>query len=165
MKNRITILNQRDIEHKLMRMAYEIWENNCKLESITIVGIEGGGFVVAKLLAQKLEEISPIKAKVHKIKINKKHPYSHQVNEIFDYNGQTLLLVDDVANSGKTLMYALQSFLKFDIMKLQIAVLVDRKHKSFPIFPNIIGHSISTTIQDHIEVVCEDNQIIEVYLT
>jgi len=165
MKNRVSILNQRIIEHKLRRMAYEIWENNSDLEKITFVGVEGGGIVVAKLLAQKLVEISPIKVAVHPIRINKKQPYLKEINNELDFNGQTVLLVDDVANSGKTLMYALRNFLKYDIVKLQIAVLVDRKHKSFPIYPNIIGHSISTTLQDHIEVVCENNEILEVYLS
>lgn len=165
MKNRVSILNQRIIEHKLRRMAYEIWENNNDLEKITFVGIEGGGIVVAKLLAQELIEISQIKVTVHSIKINKKQPYLKEINDELDFNGQTVLLVDDVANSGKTLMYALRNFLNHNIVKLQIAVLVDRKHKSFPIFPNIIGHSISTTLQDHIEVVCENNEILEVYLS
>ena len=79
-------------------------------------------------------------------------------------SGHSVILVDDVVNSGKTIMYSLHSILSYDLKKLMVAVLVDRKHKSFPIASDIVGHSIATTLQDHIEVETEGNEIKAVYL-
>jgi pyrimidine operon attenuation protein/uracil phosphoribosyltransferase len=75
-----------------------------------------------------------------------------------------VILVDDVANSGRTITYALNPILQFNIRKIMVAVLVDRKHKSFPIASDIVGLSMATTLQEHIEVEIEGDKITSVYL-
>ena len=128
------------------------------------MGIEKGGRILADNLSAILAEISPLKTITIPVRLNKKKPLSHSIEIKEDLTGRSVILVDDVVNSGKTILYALPSILSFDLKKLMVAVLVDRKHKSFPIASDIIGHSIATTIQDHIEVETEGNEITAVYL-
>ena len=145
-------------------MAYEIWEHNTKEEEVTIIGIEGSGAAVARELAKRLEEISKLKVDLVTIRLNKKQPLADPVTLDKDLNGKAIVLVDDVANSGKTLLYGLKATMDYEPKRILLAVLVDRKHKSFPVSADIVGHSVATTIQDHIEVICEKGEIEAAYL-
>jgi pyrimidine operon attenuation protein/uracil phosphoribosyltransferase len=163
-KERILILDKDRIGRKLKRMAYQIWENNSDAEAVTLVSINGGGDIVAENLKSILESISPLKVEHVIVKLNKRKPIAEDIALEKDLSGKSLVLVDDVANSGKTLMYALKPLLGFDLKKVLIAVLVDRRHKSFPITPDIIGHSVATTLQEHIEVETAGNTVTAAYL-
>lgn len=163
-KQRILILDKERIAWKLQRMAYEVWEHNSNEENITFVGIQGSGLALAKSLAKKLEEISPLKVDVISIKLNKKQPLKDSISIDQDLSKRSIVLVDDVANSGKTLLYALKPLLDFEVKKIMVAVLVDRKHKSYPVSPDIVGHSIATTLHEHIEVETSGDEITAAYL-
>lgn len=163
-KERILILDKERIDRKLQRMAYQLWEYNSNEQAVTLVGIEGSGIAVAKNLADRLKAISPLNVEVIAIKMNKKHPLKNEINIEEDLNGKSVVLVDDVANSGKTLLYALKPLLVFELKKILITVLVDRKHKAFPISPDIVGHTVATTLQEHIEVEHTNNDITAAYL-
>lgn len=164
MKQQITILEQSAIARKLLRMAFQLWEYHSKETSITLIGIEGSGMVITRQLAKNLEEISPLKVHVHTVHINKKRPLSEPIVLNTDLNGKSVVLVDDVANSGKTLMYALKPILASEPVSVRVAVLIDRKHKFFPIIPDIVGHTIATTLRDHIQVICDDHTATAAYL-
>lgn len=164
MENKIIILAQQTIHRKLQRMAFEIWEHNNEEQEIVMVGVDGAGMTVARILVQLLAEISPLKVQLHTLKINKKNPTCSDIILDGAFAHKNIVLVDDVANSGKTLLYAMKPMLNYEPKKIMIAVLVDRKHKSFPVSPDIIGHSIATTLQEHIEVTCEDDKVIAVHL-
>lgn len=161
---RVLILDKERIAFKLRRMAYEIWERNSDEKELIVMGINGSGKVVADNLVEILKEISPLKIKSLTLDINKKSPLDFIYDTDYNLNGKTLVLVDNVANSGKTLMYCLQGVLSYDLKKVMVAVLVDRKHKSFPIAPDIVGHTVATTIQDHIEVETSGKKVKAVYL-
>ena len=163
-KERILILNQEHINWKLQRMAYEIWEHNSSETSVTLVGIDGSGWVMAMSLAERLRTISSMSVDVIALKMNKKQPVTTDITIQENLSGRSVILVDDVANSGRTLLYALRPLLSFELKKIMIAVLVDRKHKSFPVSPDIVGHTVDTTLQEHIEVETEGNAIIAAYL-
>jgi pyrimidine operon attenuation protein / uracil phosphoribosyltransferase len=163
-KERILILDKERISWKLQRMAYEIWEHNSKEQQITLVGVHGSGLTVANLLAEKLRQVSKMTVQVATLKINKRNPLTEDVKIEGNVSGSSVVLVDDVANSGKTLIYALKPILDAGPTKITVAVLVDRKHKSFPVAPDIVGHSVATTLQEHIEVEAMDGQIAGVYL-
>src|SRR5690606_5208164 len=90
------------------------------------------------------------------LKLNKKSPLEDDLTIDIPLDDKSVVLIDDVANSGRTLMYALRPLLKFRPSKIKVAVLMDRKHKNYPIAPDIIGHSVSTTIQDRIVVTYKD---------
>ncbi len=145
-------------------MAYEIWERNSDEKEITLIGIEGGGQIVAENLSAILKKISPLKVKNTSLGINKKKPLNNAIDFNEDLNGKSVILVDDVVNSGKTIFYSLTTILTYDLKKMMVAVLVDRKHKNFPIASDIVGHSIATTVQDHIEVETEGKEILAAYL-
>lgn len=163
-KKKVVILDKERIAHKLRRMAYEIWEHNSDEQEITLVGIESGGKVIADNLAALLGEISPLKVQVIAVTINKKKPLNHALDFDDNLTGRCVVLVDDVANSGKTITYSLHALLSYDLKKVMVAVLVDRRHKSFPIASDIVGHSIATTLQEHIEVDIVDGEVMSVYL-
>lgn len=163
-KQSTIILDKERINHKLQRMAYEIWENYSKEKNITLIGISGSGAIVAKSLARRLKEISPLQVDMITLQLNKRKPLSAAINIDEDLTGKAIILVDDVANSGKTLLYALSPILRYEPKKVMIAVLVDRRHKSFPITPDIVGYSVSTTLQEHIEVETEGEHITAAYL-
>jgi len=163
-KERILILDKERIARKLQRMAYEIWEHNSNETKVTLVGIQDSGLAVANALAKELEAISPLTVEIKPLKINKRHPLSGNIVIDGDIAGSPVVLVDDVANSGKTLLYALRPLLDYELNKILIAVLVDRKHKSFPVSPDIVGHSVATTLQEHIEVETSGDEIIAAYL-
>ena len=165
MKNiRTLILSAQQIELKLQRMAYQIWEQNANQTELFMIGIAENGYVLASLLAQKLETISPIKVHLIRLKIDKANPLNAlpTINE--NLNEKSVLLVDDVANSGKVLLYALRPVLQYLPSKISLAVLVDRKHKSYPINPGIVGQSISTTLQENISVESDGANLTGVYL-
>jgi pyrimidine operon attenuation protein/uracil phosphoribosyltransferase len=163
-KERILILDKVRISHKLQRMAYQVWEHNSNEGSVTLVGIHGGGAAVALDLAARIRQISGMEVDVVNIKMNKRNPLAEDITLEKDLGGRSVILVDDVANSGKTLLYALRPILNYELKKIMIAVLVDRKHKEFPISPDIVGHTVSTTLQEHIEVETEEAEVIGAYL-
>ncbi len=163
-KKQVLILDQERISYKVRRMAYEIWERNSDEEEIILIGIEKGGKILADNLSEILKEISPLKVETISFNVNKKSLLNHAID--FDQNleGKTVILCDDVINSGKTVMYSMPAILSYDVKKIMVAVLVDRKHKSFPISSDIVGHTVATTIQDHIEVETKGKKITGVYL-
>ena len=163
-KERILILDKERISWKLQRMAYEIWEHNSNEKKVILAGIQGSGLSVANALAERLRIISPLQVEVISLQINKRKPLADDFVIDADLKGSPVILVDDVANSGKTLLYALRPLLAFELKKVMIAVLVDRKHKSFPVSPDIVGHSVATTLQEHIEVETGTNGIVAAYL-
>lgn len=162
---KVVLLNSRQIEQKLKRMAYEIWEQNHDEKEIFIVGIAEAGYILARNLLRHLEAISPLKVSLLEMFLDKTKPEKAADFAIEQsLKDKPVILVDDVANSGKTLAYALLPLLKQQPSKIEIAVLVNRHHKNFPIAPKIIGQSVSTTIQDHITVTFKDNQLTGAYL-
>ncbi|MBC7553938.1 MAG: phosphoribosyltransferase [Taibaiella sp.] len=164
MKNRVIILDKERIAHKLRRMAYEIWEHNCDETAVTLIGIESGGKAVADNLAALVKEICPLQVTVLSVTINKKNPLNHALDFEENLTGKSVILVDDVTNSGKTITYSLHAILSYDLKKVMVAVLVDRKHKSFPVASDIVGLTIATTLQEHIEVEIQGSEITSVYL-
>lgn len=152
------ILNEDQILQKIKRMAYEIFERNFGEKRLTVVGIFEQGYHLAELLTEELKIIAPFEVKLAKMELNKQDPVNSNIHMDIDeqeLNGFPVLLVDDVLNTGKTMAYCLKPFLNRDISKLEIAVLVNRSHKQFPISANYQGYELATTINEHIEVVLE----------
>ncbi len=163
-KNKLLVLNQEMIRRKIQRMAFEIWEANAEEKQITLVGIRSTGEVLAGLLKKQLDSIAPFAVEVIGLSLNKRQPLNAPIALDRAVKDRSVVLIDDVANSGRTLMYALTPLLKFDLDRLLICVLMDRSHKAFPIAPDIVGHSLATTIQERIEVEAEGDQLVGSYL-
>ena len=127
------ILSNQEIEHKIKRIAYQIYETFVDEEEIVIAGIVANGFVFAKKIADALNTISTLKVSLCEVQINKKNPELpiHTSLTKEEYANKGLVLVDDVLNSGTTLIYAVRHFLDVPLKKFKTAVLVDRNHKKY----------------------------------
>lgn len=153
------ILDEKAVQRKLRRMAFQIAENNEGESSLIIAGIAGNGTVVAQNLVQQLKQIIPLPIQLLTIHLNKKAPREVTVDPQTDFTDRNIVVVDDVANTGKTMLYALKPFLEFYPRKIQTLVLVERSHKRFSIQPDYVGLSITTTLQEHITVEAEGDTL------
>ena len=157
--NQNIILNHQEIEFKIKRIAYQIYETFIDQNEIVLAGIIGNGLVFAEKIASELEKISDLKVLLCEIRIDKKNP-QHEITTSIDkeiYQNKGLVLVDDVLNSGTTLIYGVKHFLDVPLVKFKTAVLVDRNHKKYPIKADFKGISLSTSLMEHVQVVFQDN--------
>lgn len=154
---RNTILNNTEIEHKIRRIAYQIYETFVEEDEIIIAGISKNGFIFAQKIAECLQKVSPIKPMLCEVFIDKQNPAAEVKTSIpaESYSGKGLVLVDDVLHSGTTLAYGMRHFLDVPLKKFKTAVLVDRNHKKYPIKADFKGISLSTSLQEHVQVVFE----------
>ena len=153
------ILNHEQITHILRRMAFQILESNAKETQLTIAGIDGSGYLLAQKIAAELTQVSDLKLKVVRVSLDKKALKAEKItldNEQ-QIRGESVVLVDDVLNSGATLMFGCLPFLQLGVRKLKTAVLVNRNHKRFPVKAYFKGISLSTSSQTHVEVSLEEN--------
>jgi pyrimidine operon attenuation protein/uracil phosphoribosyltransferase len=155
------ILTQQVAEKKLRRMAYEILENNAGEQQLILAGIRGSGTVIARVIQQQLQEIAGdvLQTTLISIVLDKKNPGTVTLSEALSFDDKVIIVIDDVANSGRTLLYALKPFLDFRPRKIESLVLVERSHKAFPVQPDYTGLSLSTTLQEHINVEVEGDQV------
>ena len=159
MPNKKYILDEAVAAKKLTRMAYEIVENNLDESKIILAGIPENGSAIAKNIQKILLEISSLQTELISISFDKRLPKEVKLNKDLDFNNQVVIIIDDVANTGKTLLYAVKPFLQFQPKKIQTLVLVERSHKLFPVQTDYSGLSISTTLQEHI-IVESDNGVL-----
>lgn len=154
------ILNNLEIEHKITRIAYQIYETFVDEEVIVIAGIANNGFVFAKKIATALEKISTLKVSLCEVFIDKQNPTSPITTSLKkeEYQNKGLVLVDDVLNSGTTLVYGVRHFLDVPLSKFKTAVLVDRNHKKYPVKADFKGISLSTSLLEHVQVTFEDGK-------
>ena len=149
------ILDVQGIDQKIKRLAWQVYEKNLAEKEIIVVGISERGLMLAKQLAVHIQEISKIKTKLAHLELDKDNPYNKKVAlnlEIKEYTNKVVVLVDDVLNSGKTLMYAAKHFLTTPLKRLAIVVLVDRNHNRYPVKADYVGLSLATTLQEYINV-------------
>jgi len=142
------------------RLAYQILENNINEDEILLVGIKEKGYEIAKIIEQKLKNITSSKVHLKSITIDKKNP--NQISEVdinFDLMPKSVYLVDDVLNTGKTLMFAVNSLLKYDFDLIKTLVLIDRNHKKFPVKVDFKGISLSTNLDDTVKLISENKNL------
>lgn len=156
------ILNKEDIQLKITRIAYQILEDNDTESELFLLGIKETGFKIAQKIKSEIEKISATTvAQIIQVSINKSNPLERPIEYSVPVNilkNKTVILTDDVGNTGKTLFYALQPLLTEAPKKIQVALLIDRRHKLFPIHADFVGLSLATTIQEHIEVVLTEEE-------
>jgi len=160
------ILDKERIEEKIKRISYEIYEENFDDKSIIICGIEKNGSIIAKRVIKELKSICNINIEFVNISLNKKKPLNTVAikSSKIKIKDKSIILIDDVSNTGKTLIYVIKELTKYEPKKINTAVLVNRDHTLFPIKINFIGLSLSTSIKSHIEVKLNNNNI-GAYLT
>jgi pyrimidine operon attenuation protein/uracil phosphoribosyltransferase len=164
---RTLVMNPKQVTQRLNRLAWQVYENSYQEKEIIIAGIAPNGFRLAKRISKYLGEISPLKVILCEVNISKDNPLdgsaSIQLNSK-ELEGKTVVIVDDVSNSGRTLMYGVKLFLEFPVKSVQTLVLVDRDHNRFPVKTNFVGLSLATTMQEHITFEAGENDEASVYL-
>ncbi len=151
------ILNHTEINHKIRRIAFQIYESNVNETEVILAGIDSNGYILAKKLKTALSKISSIQPILCKVSIDKKNPSSEIKTSITanDYKNKSLVLIDDVLNSGTTLIYGVKHFLNVPLKQFKTAVLVNRNHKKYPVKADFKGISLSTSLHEHVNVVLE----------
>jgi len=149
------ILNINEINQKLKRLAWQVYEKNSDEKEIFLVGVSERGLILAKELADHIHKISNIKTNISHLELDKDNPYNKEVSFNLmekEYTNKVVVIVDDVLNSGKTLMFATKHFLTTRLISLSVLVLVDRNHNRYPIKADYVGLSLATTLQEYINV-------------
>ncbi|MCV9388799.1 phosphoribosyltransferase family protein [Reichenbachiella ulvae] len=150
------ILDSAQIDQRIIRIAYQIYENHLEEKHLILAGVSDNGHEFAQMLEKELKKISNQKYTVGKVDINKEAPLSEEIELDLDDKElikKPVILIDDVLHSGKTAAYALKALLNVNIKKIEVAVMVNRSHKSFPIYPKYSGYELATTMNDHVTVV------------
>lgn len=158
------ILSHQEIIHKIKRIAYQIYESNVNEKEVILAGIESNGYILAKKLKIALKKISDIEPLLCKVTIDKKNPLSIIKTSIDqeDYKDKSVILIDDVLNSGTTLIYGVKHFLDVPLKQFKTAVLVNRNHKKYPVKADFKGISLSTSLHEHVEINLESKTFIAV---
>ena len=165
--SRTLILTQRQVGQKINRIAHQIVEGNFNENELYLFGLKDGGLLLAESIVRKLKEITSQKIYLSGISHDKENPALSDVVvdlPLKKLHNKVIILVDDVANTGRALTYALRPFLSIPAKKIRTTVLVDRMHKQFPIYSDYVGLTLATTLQEHISVEIVGGKI-EVYLT
>lgn len=161
------ILDQIQIKQKIKRLAYEILESNYNESTIIFAGINNNGLGFAKMLKKQIEKLSDTVIILKQIRLNPAAPVSQKVEIDIDQEElkkQVIIVIDDVANTGRTMFYAMKVFMDVIPKKVETAVLIDRKHKLFPIEINYFGLSLATTMKEDIQVFLENASDLAVHI-
>jgi pyrimidine operon attenuation protein / uracil phosphoribosyltransferase len=158
------ILSPEIAAKKLRRMAFEILENNDGESGFILAGIRESGTAIAQRIQELLKEIAGINVELITVSLDKKNPKEVTISKNLDFQNHVIILIDDVSNSGKTLLYAIKPFLDLNPKKIQTLVLVERRHNAFPVKPDYVGLSVATTLQEHIYVEVEKGRVMGAWL-
>ena len=161
------ILDQKQIKQKIKRLAIQILERNYSESEIIFAGINNAGLGFAKQIQRVIKKVSDVEIKVTQIKLDPSNPISQEISVGMDHaemKDKVVIIVDDVANTGRTIFYAFKPFLSILPKKIEVAVLIDRKHKSFPVKVDYMGLSLATTLRENIDVRIKKASEFAVYL-
>ena len=153
------ILSHQEINHKLNRIAHQIYEANVNEEEVVLAGIDKNGFILGELLKEKLKEISELDVILCKVIIDKLNPLAGVKTSLDaqSYENKSIVLIDDVLNSGATLIYGVKHFLSVPLKRFKTVVLVNRNHKKYPVKADFKGISLSTSLNEHVTVSLNKN--------
>ena len=161
------IISHKQVKQKIKRLAIEILEHNFDQEVIYLMGINNNGYRFAKLIQKEMQSMGEAEIRLINVRLNAARPLDHDITismEVKDLSGKIIILVDDVANSGRTLYYATKPLMNIIPGKIEAVVLVDRTHKLFPINVDYVGMSLATTLKQNIKVDLDDGRAFSVSL-
>ncbi len=162
LRDKNVIMDEMGMKRALTRIAHEIIERNKGVEKVAVVGIRRRGGPLAQRLAARIEEIEGVKVPVGILDITlyrddlttlASQPLVHRTEVNFDINDLTIVLVDDVLYTGRTVRAAMDALIDLGRPNaIQLAVLVDRGHRELPIKADFIGKNVPTSRQEIISV-------------
>ena len=158
-EKKLLVLDKHQINQKITRMAYQIWEDNLNEQEIVIAGIAECGYILAKRIKSIIEKVSKIQVTLMKIELDKNSTHLQAKTDIpvMECANKVVILADDVLNSGRTLAYGLGVFLDIPLKKLRTMVMVDRSHRIFPISTDFTGLELATVIKEHVDVFLDES--------
>lgn len=159
MNNNEFVLSREVAYNKMHRMAYEILETNFNEQKLVLAGIQKSGVIIAGIIQDFLKDIFEGEIEIVEIDIDKKNPRNIRLSVDRDFTDEVIIVVDDVSNSGRTLLYALKPFLNFYPKKIQTLVLVERSYQQFPVSPDFVGMSIATALSQKIVVETHEDKV------
>lgn len=164
MEQRKQIMTAEVADKKLRRMALQLIEQNYNETQLILIGIKTSGSVIAEKIGQYIKEVFSGEVLILELSMDKKNPLNISIEPSIDLNDKIIILIDDVANSGRTMLYALKPLLNQLPKKIQTLALVERTHKSFPVDVDYVGFSVSTTLDEHILVEVADGEVMGAWL-
>jgi pyrimidine operon attenuation protein/uracil phosphoribosyltransferase len=161
-----TVLDSEAISRALTRIAHEILERNEGARDLVLIGIAARGDDLARRLAAEIERIEGATIPVGVLDITfyrddigyrAEAPEVHETRVGFDINGSTVVLVDDVLFTGRTIRAALDALVDFGRPRaIQLAVLVDRGHRELPIRADFVGKNVPTRMHEQVRVALQE---------
>jgi pyrimidine operon attenuation protein/uracil phosphoribosyltransferase len=160
-ENITVLMDEREIERALTRITHEILEFNKGAEGLALVGIVTRGDVLAGRIAAKIEAAEQVKVPVGSLDISfyrddlatHLSPEVHKTNLPFDVNGCTIVLVDDVLFTGRTIRSALDAIMDYGRpSEIKLAVLVDRGHRELPIRADFVGKNVPSSANENVRL-------------
>ena len=164
MEQRKQIMTAEVANKKLRRMALQVVEQNYNEAQLILIGIKTSGTAIAEKISQYLKEVFSGEVVILELSMDKKNPLNISIEPSIDLNDKIIILIDDVANSGRTMLYALKPLLNQLPKKIQTLALVERTHKSFPVDVDYVGFSVSTTLDEHILVEVAEGEVMGAWL-
>ena len=153
------ILNSNQISQKIKRLSYELYENNLEEKKVILFGINSNGNILSNRVKKNLDNLFSVNIESYNLKIDVNNSTLNKLDlERDSLNGKVVIIVDDVLNSGKTIAYSINLILPFNPKKIEVAVLVDRSHKKFPILAKYSGVKLNTTINEHVKIDLKKNE-------
>lgn len=158
------LLSREDVLRALTRIAHEIIERNQGLDRVILIGLQTGGAALAHRLASLLEEIVGETTRVGLLDVSffrddlSMNPMPHSSRTVIDHDltDRTVVLVDDVLFTGRTIRAALNALTDWGRPRsVQLAVLIDRGHRELPIRPDYVGKNLPTSLDEDIKATLE----------
>lgn len=161
------ILDADQIRRKLARLAAEILERHFEHGRLFLVGVNNNGYETARQLKAGLDrEGYPLAVELRRVRLSPAEPLAGGVDlegDVADLDGAHVILVDDVANTGRTAFYATAPLTRVLPASVEVAVLVDRRHKSWPVSCDYVGLTLATSLQEDIRVYYGEDWRVEVF--
>ena len=156
------ILNKQDVENKIQRIGLEILEDNINCSKIILFGISDSGKLITQKLMGHINKISNIRADLIQVNVNNE---SLEYDNKFNILNQSIVIIGDVSQSGKTLQMVISDLMKYKPSKIKTSVIINRDHSLFPVKIDYSGLILSTSVKEHVDVVIDKNGDLSVYLS
>ena len=156
------ILDNSDIENKIQRIGLEILEDNIDQSKIILFGISDNGKLISQKLIDHINKISDIKIVLIDVIINNG---SISYNSKFDLLNESIIIVGDVSQTGKTLQMVISDLMLYNPSKIKTSVIINRDQTMFPVKIDYSGLSLSTSVNEHVDVIIDKKGRLSVYLS
>lgn len=156
------ILDNSDIENKIQRIGLQILEDNIEKSKIIFFGISDNGKLIAEKLIVHLNKISKLEVELIKVNIENN---SVLYDKKFSIKNESVIIVGDVSHSGKTIQLVISNLIQYNPLKIKTSVIVNRDHALFPVKIDYAGLSLSTSVNEHVDMIIDKKKNLRVYLS